>query len=97
MYQHHDLLGQVHTSKLLSVAQFGDTREEPTVTRLELHAWALWRMTCPPDFLGKRPDCRDAWQKEVRALSAEIAVSHRALNARAEECLREWLPSFFVA
>ena len=57
MYQHPDYLGPLHTSKTLSVAQFGDTREEPTVTRLVLHAWALWRTTFPPDFLGKRPDC----------------------------------------
>ena len=93
MFQHPDLLGAGQSSKTLSVAQFGDTREEPTVTRLVLHAWALWRTTSPPGFLATRPQCRRAWENDVKALREEIAALRRPLNARARQLLGDWLPS----
>ena len=93
MFQHPDLLGAGQSSKPLSAAQFGDTREEPTVTRLVLHAWALWRAASPPDFLARRPQCRRAWGNDVMALREEIAALPRPLNAWARQLLGDWLPS----
>ena len=88
MYKQTDLLGPSHSCKILAVAQFGDTREQPTVTRFVLRAWSLWRMTFPARFLDTRPDCKDEWHKQVKALSREIAESHQPLNSRAMQLLR---------
>ena len=74
-YQWPNMLGNRETQKSLSCSKYGDARENPTVTKMLLEAWSLWRLTWGNGrFLKEHPDIAKQRETDVEKLK-EITKS----------------------
>ena len=77
-YQWPNMLGNRETQKSLSCSKYGDARENPTVTKMLLEAWSLWRLTWGDGrFLKEHPDIAKQRETDVEKLKEKYEVITR--------------------